>query len=151
MQSQHPLQFREQSKTTSGGMSQADAKKLSRQFDGNYIMSISKAAPKLKELELMGTSDNTLVSLLLFVVIQGHYTVSMQDSITASLSQFSKLHCLTLSGPFNVFNKPFFAWSTNWTDYTEFEFFIDDVPKKRYGKYAPESFDEAAQDLVNGC
>jgi hypothetical protein len=34
----------------------------SRHFDGNYIMSISKAAPNLEELELMGSSDDTLVS-----------------------------------------------------------------------------------------
>jgi hypothetical protein len=47
-------------------VSQADAKKPSRQFDRNYIMSISKAAPNLEELELMGTSDGTLVSLLSF-------------------------------------------------------------------------------------
>ena len=42
-----------------------DAKKPARKFDGNYIMSISKAAPNLEELELMGTSDDTLVSLFL--------------------------------------------------------------------------------------
>lgn len=53
-----------------GGVSQANAKKPSRQFDGNYIMSISKAASNLEELELMGTSDDTLVSLLLYVVLQ---------------------------------------------------------------------------------
>jgi hypothetical protein len=52
-----------------GVVSQADVKKPSRQFDGNYIMSISKAAPNLEELELMGTSDDTLVSPLLFVVL----------------------------------------------------------------------------------
>ena len=46
-----------------GGVSQADARRPSRQFDGNYIMSISKAAPNLEELELMGTSDDSLVSL----------------------------------------------------------------------------------------
>ena len=38
-------------------------KRPSREFDGNYIMSISKAAPNLEELELMGTSDDTLVTL----------------------------------------------------------------------------------------
>ena len=46
-----------------GGVSQADARRPSRQFDGNYIMSISKAAPNLEELELNGTSDDSLVSL----------------------------------------------------------------------------------------
>ena len=62
-------------------MSQADPRNPSRKFDGNYIMSISKAAPNLEELELMGSSDDTLVSLPLFVVVQGSDTVSMQDSI----------------------------------------------------------------------
>ena len=46
-----------------GEVSHLDAEKP-REFDGNYIMSISKAAPNLEELELMGTSDDTLVSLL---------------------------------------------------------------------------------------
>ena len=45
-----------------GGVSQADESMPFREFDGNYIMSISKAAPNLEELELMGTSDDTLVS-----------------------------------------------------------------------------------------
>jgi hypothetical protein len=45
----------------------ADARKRSRHFDGNYIMSISKGAPNLEELELSGTSDETLVSSLPFV------------------------------------------------------------------------------------
>lgn len=55
-----------------GDVSQADAKKPSRQFDGNYIMSISKAAPNLEELELMGKSDDTLVSRLFFVLFILH-------------------------------------------------------------------------------
>jgi hypothetical protein len=50
-----------------GDVSEADAMKPARQFDGNYIMSLSKAAPNLEELELMGTSDDTLVSRLFFV------------------------------------------------------------------------------------
>ena len=51
-------------------MSEADARKPARKFDGNYITSLSKAAPNLEELELMGMSDDTLASLfssLLFV------------------------------------------------------------------------------------
>jgi len=59
------LEGRQWREDENGGVSQADAKKPSRQFDGNYIMSISKAAPNLEELELMGTSDDTLVSSLL--------------------------------------------------------------------------------------
>ena len=60
-----------------GTVSQADAKKPSRKFDGNYIMSISKAAPNLEELELMGTSDDTIVSLSRrSLLIQGIVTVS---------------------------------------------------------------------------
>ena len=47
-----------------GHVSQSNVNKPSREFDGNYIMSISKAAPNLEELELMGSSDDTLVSLL---------------------------------------------------------------------------------------
>ena len=30
-------------------------------------------------------------------------------------------------------------------------FGFGDLPEKDYGKYAPESFDEAARDLANGC
>ena len=47
-----------------GVVSQADAKRPTRQFDSNYIMSLSKAAPNVEELELMGTSDDTIVSSL---------------------------------------------------------------------------------------
>jgi hypothetical protein len=111
-------------------------------------MSISKAAPNLEELELMGTSDDTLVSPLLFVVTQGCDTVLMQDSITASLSRFPKLRCLTFSGPFNRNIKPFFRRSSSWTLFDD-----PDLPEESYhdGKYDPESFNEAARDLANGC
>jgi hypothetical protein len=134
-----------------GVVSQADAKKPSRKFDGNYIMSISKAAPNLEELELMGTSDDTLVSPLLFVVTQGRDTVSMQDSITASLSRFSKLQCLTLSGPLISYISPFFPRSFRWTDYA-YAIRPGQRPQSYHDEnYHPESFSEAARDLANGC
>ena len=44
-------------------MSLAEEMRPFREFDGNYIMSISKAVPNLEELQLMGTSDDTLVTL----------------------------------------------------------------------------------------
>lgn len=44
-----------------GVVTQADAKEPERVIDGNYIMSISKAAPNLEELELIGQSDDTIV------------------------------------------------------------------------------------------
>ena len=47
-------------------MSEADARKPARKFDGDYIMSLSKAAPNLEELELMGMSDDTLASFSFF-------------------------------------------------------------------------------------
>jgi hypothetical protein len=137
-----------------GVVSQADVP--SKKFDGNYIMSISKAAPNLEELELMGTSDDTLVSPLLFVVTQGRDTVSMQDSITASLSRFLKLQCLTLSGPLLDYIQPFFEWSSSWTEYVRSVSWTErsDLPDSDgYNdcKYAPKSFNEAARDLANGC
>jgi len=49
-----------------GNVTEADAERLARPFDGNYIMSLSKAAPNLEELELMGASDDTLASFLSF-------------------------------------------------------------------------------------
>ena len=42
---------------------EADFKKPRRDFDGNYIMSITKAAPNLEELELIGRSNDTIVRL----------------------------------------------------------------------------------------
>ena len=134
-----------------GCVSEADARKPSRKFDGNYIMSISKAAPNLEELELIGPSDDTLVSLLLFTVLQGRDTVSIQDSITASLSRFPKLQRLILSGGISNFDTPFFARSVNWADYVKSGNSGQSLPEKSYGKYAPESFNEAARDLANGC
>jgi len=71
----------------------------------------------------------------------------MQDSLTTSLSLFPKLRRLSLSGPFNAFNEPFFARSPNWAEYNEFA----GVLEKHYGTYAPESFSEAARDLADGC
>jgi len=65
----------------------------------------------------------------------------MQDSLTALLSQFSKLWHLTLSGSINMFDGPFFACSSNWEECVEFDTGGVD---KDYGKYAPETFDEAA-------
>lgn len=73
----------------------------------------------------------------------------MQDSLTTSLSRFSKLQRLTLSGGINIYNKPFFARSPNWEEYVEFNTGV--VAEKNYGKYAPETFDEAARDFANGC
>jgi hypothetical protein len=75
----------------------------------------------------------------------------MQDSITASLSRFPKLQRLTLSGAFNDNIAPFFAWSFNWTDYSDFD--VVSFSEESYGdhKYTPESFNEAARDLGNGC
>jgi hypothetical protein len=75
----------------------------------------------------------------------------MQDSITASLSRFPKLQCLTLSGPLlNLYVKPFFARSVSWTDYAD-SFFLKPEESYHDGKYDPESFNEAARDLANGC
>ena len=53
-------------------MSEADARKPARKFDGNYIMSLSKAAPNLEELELMGMSDDTLASFSFFFFFVPH-------------------------------------------------------------------------------
>ncbi|KAF8954053.1 hypothetical protein BDZ97DRAFT_1928947 [Flammula alnicola] len=114
-----------------GDVSEADAKRPARQFDGNYIMSLSKAAPNLEELELTGTSDDTL------------------DSITASLSRFPQIQRLILSGGIDSSERAFFARSKNWEDYTDFD--TIHIAEEDYGKYAPETFDEAARDLADGC
>ena len=53
-------------KDENGNVSETDVRKSARKFDGNYIMSLSKAAPNLEELELMGTSDDTLAGLSFF-------------------------------------------------------------------------------------
>jgi hypothetical protein len=110
-------------------------------------MSIAKAAPNLEELELMGTSDDTIVSSL--SLIHFHLLTLLQDSIVASLSRLPKLHHLTLSGALNGYNKPFFPRSYNWEDYAKFD--TGGIKEKDYGQYAPESFEVAAWDLANGC
>ena len=46
-------------------------------------------------------------------------------------------------------NEPFFARSYNWKEYVGFG--TRGVDEKDYGKYAPETFDEAARDFANGC
>jgi hypothetical protein len=49
-----------------GNVLAADGKRPARQYDRNYILSLSKAAPNLEELELKGTLNDTIVSLLYF-------------------------------------------------------------------------------------
>lgn len=49
-----------------GRVTQTSKRRTARWFDGNYIMSISKAAPNLEELELSGTSCDTLVDIRCF-------------------------------------------------------------------------------------
>jgi len=116
-------------------------------------MSISKAAPNLEELELVGTSDGALVSRCCSFVLQALTLVSMQDSITASLSLFPKLQRLTLSGGLISPTLPFFPQLWNSEDYAELGFHVRGDPEKRYHrrKYAPKSFNKAARDLADRC
>ena len=72
-----------------------------------------------------------------------------QNSITASLSRFPKLHRFTFSSGVNNYFAPFFARSVNWAEHAQFG--ISGLSKKNYGKYAPENFNRAARDLANGC
>ena len=60
-----------------GVVSKEDTKRQTRRFDGSYIVSLSRGAPNLEELELMGPSDGILVSLPLFTVIQRRDMVLM--------------------------------------------------------------------------
>ncbi|KAG6826005.1 hypothetical protein H0H92_001470 [Tricholoma furcatifolium] len=103
---------------------------IARAFDGNYLMSISKAVPNLEHLELMGTSDDTI------------------DSIAASLRLMPKLNRLTLSDPDSGKALPFFPWSYTWAEYADSPHRIS---KDQFKKYRPPSFDEAVRDLANGC
>jgi len=73
-----------------GNVTKTSKSKAQRRFDGNYIMSISNAAPHLEELELSGTSEDTLESLI------------------NSLSRLVKLNTLVFSGPWNPQYSPFF-------------------------------------------
>ncbi|KAG6855981.1 hypothetical protein H0H87_008694 [Tephrocybe sp. NHM501043] len=102
-----------------------------RRFDGNYLMSIAKAAPNLEELELMGDSDDTI------------------NSITASLSRLPKLNRLTLSDPINGTSvRGFFTASFTWSEYLWRNL---GVPEYDSQHYRPKSFHQAVFDLANGC
>ncbi|EIN09960.1 hypothetical protein PUNSTDRAFT_125934, partial [Punctularia strigosozonata HHB-11173 SS5] len=116
-----------------GHPSQESRKKFQRYFDGNYVMSVAKAAPNLEELELMGPSCDRL------------------DAISSSLSLMPKLRHLSISGPQNYTQKPFFEVSRLW---------VEDDPKQRdlivdtYDPaplYTPDNFERVALDLANGC
>ncbi|KAG6836452.1 hypothetical protein H0H93_007884 [Arthromyces matolae] len=115
-----------------GTVTEAPWRNEARQFDGNYIMSIAKAAPNLEELELMGTSDDAI------------------DSITSALCRLPKLSHLILSGPIDGLNMPFFESCRNWMEYAYFRFTIPAEALEKYA-YAPLSFDQAACDLARGC
>ncbi|KAG6835732.1 hypothetical protein H0H93_015264 [Arthromyces matolae] len=116
----------------SGAVTQVPFYKSARKFDGNYLMSIAKGAPNLEELELMGESNDTI------------------DSITSALGRLSKLTQLTLSGPTNMVNLPFFESCRNWVEYEKLEDPISADELQQYA-YAPASFDQAAYDLARGC
>ncbi|KAG6847934.1 hypothetical protein H0H93_004771, partial [Arthromyces matolae] len=97
-----------------------------RRFDGNYIMSLAKAAPNLEELELVGDSDDTI------------------DSITSALCRFPKLSRLTLSGPIHY--QPFFQSFRKWREFRDWY-----RPISLQQSYAPASFEQAASDFARGC
>ena len=44
-----------------GLITESSKRKAERWFDGNYLMSVAKAAPRLQELHLSGMSRDTLV------------------------------------------------------------------------------------------
>ncbi|KAG6835358.1 hypothetical protein H0H93_002193 [Arthromyces matolae] len=113
-----------------GVVTEVPLKNAARRFDGNYLMSVARAAPDLEELELMGDSDDTI------------------DSITASLCRMRKLNRLTLSGPINGNNAPFFKSSCNWTEYADWDL---TVSEDLFGRYGPSSSDQAMHDLADGC
>ncbi|KAG6846591.1 hypothetical protein H0H93_012963, partial [Arthromyces matolae] len=98
-----------------------------RRFDGNYIMSLAKAAPNLEELELVGDSDDTI------------------DSITSALCRFPKLTRLTLSSP--IYYQPFFKSFMKWREFWDWY-----RPNSlQQSPYAPASFEQAASDFARGC
>lgn len=132
-----------------GNVSEADAKRPTRQYDGNYILSLSKAAPNLEELELKGTLDDTIVSYLYFWARYPAKPNPIQESLTASLSRFLKLQRIVLSAGNNVGNKSFFESSLFWKDYDESD--NSEAAGEYHGKYAPETFEEAVRDLADGC
>jgi len=65
------------------------------------------------------------------------------------LSQFPKLQGLTLCGGISGYKTAFFESCVKWQDYSWS--YYPKVDETDHGKYAPETFDEAARDLANGC
>ena len=65
------------------------------------------------------------------------------------MSRFPKLQGLTLAGGISGYKTAFFESSEKWHEYSWF--YSPKVDETNHGKYAPETFDEAAQDLANGC
>jgi len=111
-----------------GRITEASKKQAKKWFDGNYIMSINKAAPRLEELELSGTSRDSL------------------ESLTNAFSRFVKLNTLVFSGPVNGNYSPFFESSSQWSHYRKWG-----VSYSSPAPYAPASFEQAARELAGGC
>lgn len=111
-----------------GRVTEASKRNAGRWFDGNYLMSVAKATPHLRELHLSGTSRDTL------------------DNLTSALSWISKLEALVISGPTNIYHKPFFTSSAQWPQYFPCrDSYSDPI------LYAPQSLEQAAYDLAQGC
>jgi hypothetical protein len=130
-----------------GRITTVSRKKAERYFDGNYLMSLTKAAPHLEELELSGTFRDSLVSpqytydLASLMVI---YII--KESLTHSLSRFYALKTFVVSGPVIGRYKPFFESSGHWPQYRELDILFDSP-----APYAPLSLEQAARDLADGC
>ncbi|KAG6816864.1 hypothetical protein H0H93_007678 [Arthromyces matolae] len=117
-----------------GAVTQAPVLKAAKRFDGNYLMSIAKAAPNIEELELVGDSDDTV------------------NSITSALSRLPKLTQLTLSAT-QVHRGSFFESCHNWPEFLARWYHARMIPDDRLQgyAYAPLSFDQAVYDLASGC
>jgi hypothetical protein len=64
----------------------------------------------------------------------------------SSLQHFCLLHTLLLSGPGNGYPDQFFRSSGSWEQFKDI-----DKGDSGVGSYAPQSLEEAMNDLGNGC
>jgi hypothetical protein len=127
-----------------GRISEVSKRKAIRYFDANYLATLAKAVPELEELELVGQSNDGIVSSSTSRVLSINHNA--QDALTSSLQRFHHLHTLIISGPATMYTPKFFRSSVAWSQYEDM-----DMGQPPDGPYAPQSLEEALYDLGNGC
>jgi hypothetical protein len=131
-----------------GRISETSKRNAERCFDANYMTILSRSAPNLEELELIGHSKATRVRRRHFSHLACFNSIIQE--LLYSLQGFHQLRTLIISGAASG-TPEFFRSSVYWSHYAN-------IISRRFndahnypGIYAPLSLQDAVSDLGNCC